>query len=214
VRLRGLSINGTGACSPQPCGSRTGIRGINVSSANTRAVKLFVENVKVSGFINEGLLFNGAGGDLSVQDSAFFDNGGSGIRVLSTTAGQTGIVHVTIERTETALNQQGVRFEGNGFGVVKDSVASNNALNGYVVFPASIGGAEMNVVASTANNNRQFGIFAGGTGFTGTARIMDVTAIHNSSQQLQINPGGQICTNQKNHIGAPSMTASCNFLDQ
>jgi hypothetical protein len=107
-----------------------------------------------------------------------------------------------------------VRFEGNGFGVIKDSVASNNTLNGYVVFPATNGGAEMNIVDSTANNNKQFGIFAGATGFTGTIRIMDTTVIHNSSQQLQINAGGSICTNTKNHIGNPTMAANCTFVDQ
>jgi hypothetical protein len=214
VRLRGLSINGAGACAPPPCGTRTGIRGINVSSANARNVKLFVDNVWVQGFVNEGLLFNGPGGDLSVKDSSFFDNGGSGIRVLSNAAGQTGIVHVTVDRTHTSNNQQGVRFEGNAFGVVIDSVASSNSLNGYVVNPTTLGNAEMNVVGSTTNNNRQFGVFAGSTGFAATVRIIDVTAIHNSSQQLQINPGGQICTNQRNHIGVPSMAPNCTFADQ
>src|SRR5256885_7883233 len=35
VRLRGMDINGAGSCGAG-CGTRTGIRGINVSSANTR----------------------------------------------------------------------------------------------------------------------------------------------------------------------------------
>lgn len=214
VRLRGLSINGTGACLPTPCNSRTGIRGINVSSANTRAVKLVIEDLWVHGFVNEGVLFNGPGGDLSIRDSSFFDNGGSGIRVLSTLTGQAGIVHVTLDRTHADLNQQGVRFEGNAFGTVKDSVASNNALNGFVVFPTTIGSSEMNIVDSTANNNKQFGMFAGGTGFTGTVRLVNTTAIHNTTQQLQVDAGGQMCTNLKNHIGTPSMAPNCMFPDQ
>ncbi len=208
VRLRGLSINGSGA------GSHLGFIGINVRASNARPVKLFADNVKVFGFVNEGLFFNGPGGDLSVKDSSFFDNGGAGIRVLSAAAGQAGIVHVTVDRTHTDLNQQGVRFEGNGFGVIKDSVASNNTLNGYVVFPTTLGDAAMNVVDSTANNNKQFGLFAGGTGFAGTIRIMDTTLIHNSTQQLQIGAGGSICTNQKNHIGNPTMAPNCTFVDQ
>jgi hypothetical protein len=82
------------------------------------------------------------------------------------------------------------------------------------VNPTTLGNAEMNVVGSTTNNNRQFGVFAGSTGFAATVRIIDVTAIHNSNQQLQINPGGQICTNQRNHIGVPSMAPNCTFADQ
>jgi hypothetical protein len=214
VRLRGLRINGTGACSPAPCGRRTGVRGVHVSSANTRAVKLILEDVWVHGFVNEGVLFNGPGGDLVIRDSSFFDNGGPGVRALSTAAGQAGIVHVTVERTNSSLNDQGFRFEGNVFGVIKDSVASSNVLNGFVVFPTTLGNAEMNIVGSTANNNKQFGVFSGATGFAAVARLIDVTAIHNSSQQLQIGAGGSICTNQRNHIGTPSAAPSCNFLDQ
>ena len=104
VRLRGLTINGSGACTPAPCNGHSGLRGINVSSANTRRVKLFVDDVLVHGFVNEGLLFNGQGGDLSVKDSSFIDNGTSGIRVLSAATGLTGIVHVTVDRTHTDLN--------------------------------------------------------------------------------------------------------------
>jgi hypothetical protein len=214
VRLRGLRINGSGVCSPAPCGGRSGVRGIHVSSSNTRAVKLILEDVWVYGFVNEGVLFNGPGGDLVIRDSSFFDNGGPGIRALSTAAGQAGVVHVTIEGSNASLNNQGVRFEGNVFGVVKDTVASNNVLNGFVLFPASQGNAEMNIVGSTANNNKQFGVFSGATGFAAVVRLIDVTAIHNSSQQLQIGVGGSICTNQRNHIGSPSAAPNCNFLDQ
>jgi len=213
VRLRGLSINGAGTCASPCLGTRTGIRGINVSSANTRKVKLFVEELFIHGFVNEGILFNGPGGDLVVNDSEFNDNGTSGIRTLSTLAGATGIIHVSLNQVVTSLNQQGVRFEGNTFGVIKDSVASNNSLNGYVTFPASIGGAEMNIVDSIANNNRNFGIFAGGTGQVAITRIFNVTAFHNTTNQLQVQAGGSILSNGKNHIGTPSNVPGV-FTDQ
>lgn len=213
VRLRGLSINGTGSCTSPCLGTRTGIRGINVSSANTRQVKLFVDELMIHGFVNEGILFNGPGGDLVVRHTSIIDNGGSGIRTLSTLAGSTGVIHVTVEGSNTSLNQQGIRFEGNSFGVVRSSTASNNTLNGLVVFPASIGGAEMEIMDSNANNNRQFGIFAGGTGQSGVARIFNVTAFHNTSNQLSISAGGQILSNGKNHIGTPTNAPGV-FTDQ
>src|SRR5262249_53819852 len=159
-------------------------RGINVSSANTRQVKLFVDELFIHGFVNEGILFNGPGGDLIVKNSSIVDNGASGIRTLSTLSGQTGIGNVTVEGVRMSLNQQGLRFEENSLGVVKNSVASNNALNGFVAFPASIGDSEMNIVDSTANNNRQFGVVAAGAGQRSIVRIFNLTAFHNATLQL------------------------------
>jgi hypothetical protein len=199
VRLRGLSIHG----------AATGIRGINFLAG----AALHLDEMFIHGFTNEGVLMNSAGGDLVVRDSLFTGNQGSAIRALSTTAGQAGIIHVSVTRTTTHMNQQGIRFEGNVFGVVSNSTASNNSLNGFVVFPQSIGGAEMNIVDSTANNNRQFGVFAGGVGQTGTARIFNLTAFHNSTSQLQINAGGAILSNTRNHIGTPT-AAPGPFTDQ
>ncbi len=213
VRLRGLSINGAGS------GTATGIRAIRVSSANTRPVKVFVDEVFIQNFINEGIFFNGPGGDLVVRDSLIANiigtgaNSGAGIRTLSTLAGTAGRIHVSVTRTTVKMSTQGIRFEGNTFGVVSNSMASNNTLNGFVVNPVSIGGAEMNIVDSTANNNRQFGVFAGGTGQSGVARIFNLTAFHNTTSQLEVASGGSILSNTTNHIGTPT-DAPGPFTDQ
>jgi hypothetical protein len=118
-----------------------------------------------------------------------------------------------LDQVIASNNQQGVRFEGNSFGVIKNSVASNNSLNGFVNFPASIGGAEMNIMDSTANNNKQFGIFAQGTGQTAVTRIFNVSVFHNTTKQLSVNAGGSILSNGKNHIGTPSDAPGV-FTDQ
>jgi hypothetical protein len=212
VRLRGISINGSGSCGAG-CGTRTGLDGVRVSTANTRQVKVILNELFIHGFTQEGVDFNGPGGDLTVKDCLIVDNGASGIRALSTLAGATGIIHVTVDSSTLNGNQQGVRFEGNSFGVVKNSSASNNTLNGFVVNPTTIGSAEMNVMDSTANNNKQFGVFAGSTGFAGVVRIFNLTAFHNSSSQLSVGAGGSILSNGKNHIGTPS-TAPGPFVDQ
>jgi hypothetical protein len=208
VRLRGLSINGSGA------GTINGIRGINVSSANAAAVKLFVDEVFIQNFLNEGILFNAPGGDLVVRDSLISNcTGNAGIRTLSTLAGTSGTIHVSITRTTSHLNQQGIRFEGNSSGVVSNSSASNNTLNGFVVNPTTIGNAEMNIVDSTANDNRQFGVFSGATGFAGVVRIFNLTAFHNTTLQLEVAAGGSILSNTRNHIGTPT-DAPGPFTDQ
>jgi hypothetical protein len=199
VRLRGISING----------ASNGVRGINFIAGSS----LHLDEMFIHGFTNEGVLMNSAGGDLTVRDSNFTGNGGSAIRTLSTTAGAAGIIHVSVTRTTANRNQQGIRFEGNSFGVVSNSTASNNTLNGFVVFPQSVGGAEMNIVDSDANNNKQFGVFAGGTGQSGVARIFNLTAFHNTTNQLSVNAGGQILSNARNHIGSPT-NAPGPFNDQ
>jgi hypothetical protein len=218
VRIRGLSINGTGSCGTG-CGTATGLRAINVSSANTRAVKVFVDEVFIQNFINEGILFNGPGGDLEVRDSLISNiigtgvNSGAGIRALSTSSGNSGQVHVSVTRTTVHNSTQGIRFEGNVVGTVDHSVASNNSLNGLVVFPTSIGNAEMNVTDSTASDNRQFGVFSGGTSFSGTVRIFNLTAFNNTILQLEIAAGGSILSNGRNHIGTPTDAPGV-FTDQ
>jgi hypothetical protein len=207
VRLRGLSINGAGS------GAITGTRGVHVSSVNTGPIKLFIDELFIQNQVNEGILFNGPGGDLVVRDSLISNCNGSGIRTLSTLAGTGGIIHVAVTRTTAHLCQQGMRFEGNSFGTVSNSTASNNSINGFVVFPVSIGGAEMNIMDSAATNNLTNGIFAGGTGQTGTVRIFNVSAFHNSTSQLEIQPGGSILSNTHNHIGTPSDAPGA-FIDQ
>lgn len=207
VRLRGLSINGANS------GTITGSRGIIVSSSSTSGVKLFVDEVFIQNQVNDGIFFNGPGGDLVVRDSLVSNCNGIGIRALSTLAGSAGIIHVSVNRTTAHLNGQGMRFEGNTFGVISNSSASNNTLNGFVVFPVSTGGAEMNIVDSTANNNRQFGVFSGGTGQVGVVRIFNVTAFHNTSLQLEVASGGSILSNGQNHVGAPTDSPAV-FTDQ
>lgn len=212
VRIRGLSINGAGASGS--VGTATGLRGITVLSANTAPVNLFVEEVIIQNFTTSGIFFNGPGGNLVVNDSEIINViNGPGIQTLSTAAGVAGIIHVTLDQVIASNNQQGVRFEGNSFGVIKNSVASNNSLNGFVNFPASIGGAEMNIMDSTANNNKQFGIFAQGTGQTAVTRIFNVSVFHNTTKQLSVNAGGSILSNGKNHIGTPSDAPGV-FTDQ
>jgi hypothetical protein len=209
VRLRGLSINGAG--SQGSVGTRTGIRGIDVSTSNTSPVKLFIEELIVFNFVNEGLRFRASGGELVVNDSEFIDNGLSGILVDSNSA--VNDVEVSIDNTHTDLNQQGVRFEDNVKGHIRNSTASNNTLNGYVCNPGTTS-SNMTIDNSSATDNEQFGVFAGGAGgVIGTVRISGITAVENNTSQLEIVAPGVMCTNQKNHIAGPTDAPGACFLD-
>ena len=117
VRLRGLSINGSAGT--------LSAHGIHVSNSNIRQVRLFVDEVFIQNFVNTGIFFNAPGGRLVVRNSLITNiTSGPAILARSGLAGQTGIIHTAITRTTTNLSQQGVRFEGNSFGVVSDSTAS------------------------------------------------------------------------------------------
>jgi hypothetical protein len=211
VRIRGISINGAG--------TTLGINGINVTSANTTAIKVFVEECIIQNFSNAGILFNpAASSDLVVNDTEII-NVGSNVAPFSQAgirANGTATVHldVTVDNTHCDLNLQGIRFENNVTGHIRNSTASNNILNGFVVFP-SAQSSEMTIDNSSAASNKQFGGFAGGSGGAiGTMRISGSTFINNTSNQLSINAPGQICSNQKNHIGTPTNAPAACFADQ
>ena len=80
VRLRNLNIDGSGSCGAG-CGTRTGIRGINILSAK----EVHVEDMFIQNFVNEGIrdARTTTGGRLYVVNSIIRDNTGSGIAVAA-----------------------------------------------------------------------------------------------------------------------------------
>ena len=208
VRLRNLSITGQGSCGAG-CGTRTGIRGINVSTANTRIVNVTLDNVIIDGFVNEGILWAANGGHLIVRGSSINNNGTAGIKADSFGA---STVFVTIDNTHTDLNvQEGVRFEDRVRGTITNSVSSDNVLNGYTNIPTSVA-SEMNIRNSTAANNAQVGVFS--IGALSTVRVLSSTITNNGTNGLQSNTGGQLCSNSKNSISTPTQAPNCTFNDQ
>ena len=206
VRLRGISINGTGASGT--IGTRTGLRGINISTANATQPKVIVEDVLIEGFVNEGILFASNGGHLSVSRSSIRNNGTAGIRADSFGA-NTNFLTIT----DTLLNhnaQEGVRIEDRVKGTMTFSSASNGGLNGVTVI-ATVA-SEFNVDNSTIANNGQNGVFA--INATSTIRVTNNEITNNVSNGLSISTGGLICSNAKNRITAPTQAPNCTFNDQ
>jgi hypothetical protein len=209
VRLRRLSINGTGGCGAG-CGTRSGIRGVNVSSANTRAVNVTLDDVIIQNFVNEGVLWaNNQGGHLIVRNSSINNNGTAGIRADST----TNTVFLTIDNTHTSLNvQEGVRIEDKVKATIINSVASDNGLNGYVAIATAAGTPnEMNINNSTASNNGQNGVFSVNAG--SVIRVTGSQVTNNVTNGFAIS-GGQLCSNAKNHVTTPTQAPNCTFNDQ
>ena len=175
VVLRGLTLIGLGG----------GLRGISAHSVGT----LHVENVVMSGFVDQGLAFL-APGRLLVKDTLSRDNGASGIDIGST----QGQATASLDR---------VRLEHNGFSglivgtrakaVVRDSVAAGNAQGGFV--SGGITGGELTVDHCTANNNTLFGIAAS----QGLVRMTDSTIVYNGTGLL-VAAGGTIETRGNNTV--------------
>jgi hypothetical protein len=131
VRLRNLSITGIGASGA--VGTRTGINGINISTLNTAAINVFVENCLVTDFSQRGLSWPAAvQGTVHITDSIFRNCGQAGIALLGTN------VIGSIDRTRMELNGPGTAFAGlavDGPGQkisVSNSVSSGNGAGFFV----------------------------------------------------------------------------------
>jgi hypothetical protein len=202
VRLREISINGAGS------GTRSGIRGINISSANTSQPRIALDNVIIDNFVNEGILFNSNGGHLTINNSMIRNNGTAGLRVDSNGA---NLMFVTIGHTQFEHNaQEGVRFEDNVRGTMNFSSSSSNGFHGVTVI--STGASQLEIANSTIANNAQNGIFS--INGTSTVRIAQNEIINNVSNGLAIQNGGQICSNTRNRITTPTQASNCAFTDQ
>ena len=121
VRLRGLSINGTGASGT--IGTRTGLRGISI----TQAATVIVEDTVISDFSLQGIsdTRSTAGGKLLIRNSVIRNNTGAGIGL----AGVAGN-NASIENLHSINNGFGIATAtGNSVSIMR-SVFSGNVTAG------------------------------------------------------------------------------------
>ena len=89
VRIRGLSINGTGASGT--IGTRTGIRGISILNAAV----VEIEDTVISDFSQQGINDSGAtGGKLFGRNSVIRNNTGTGIAAVALTTNNVSLDNV------------------------------------------------------------------------------------------------------------------------
>lgn len=189
VRLRGISINGSGS------GGQSGIRGINVSSANATPVQLFCDEIVIDNFVNEGILFNSNGGNLVVKKSSIQNNGGRGIKVDSNGA---TVVFASIYDTTIMRNGNGLLAEDNARVNVHDSLIAHNKANGVQAVNVS-SPSVIQLERTTIANNVAAGVVAGGGVTFGTAQLSECMVTHNGTGLL-INANGQIKSFGNNRV--------------
>jgi hypothetical protein len=184
VRLRGLTINGTGASGT--IGTRTGLKGISI----TQALTVILEDLMISDFSQLGIsdTRTTTGGKLIIRNSVIRNNTASGIGV-----GGAATNTATIENVHSINNAFGVStgtgnnvaitrsvFSGNtSVGVEADSgaqIAMDNCLvsgnvigvqnSGAMVFSnseISFNGTGISTSTTSFGNNRIFGNTSAGT---------------------------------------------------
>ncbi len=156
VRLRNLSINGTGMSGT--VGTRTGVNGVRISSATAANTTVFIENCLITDFSNRGITFEANnGGKLFVSDTTVRNCGASAV-VIFPASGSTKI-SATLDNVRLLGNASSGLVADNGSRVsISNSIADGN-LNG-VVAEASAGTSELNVHNCIINHNTT-GILSG-----------------------------------------------------
>jgi hypothetical protein len=120
VRLRGLSINGTGASGS--VGTRTGLKGVSI----TNAAVVILEDLVISDFSQQGVSdTRSPGGKLFIRNSVIRNNTSTGIA-----AGATATNNVSLENVYSINNGFGVAAAtGNNVSITR-SVFSGNTTAG------------------------------------------------------------------------------------
>jgi hypothetical protein len=121
VRLRGLSINGTGPSGT--IGTRTGLKGVNI----LQALVVEIEDVVISDFSQQGIADNRttSGGKLFIRNSVIRNNSASGIGI-----GGVATNNASIENVHSINNAFGVSAaSGNNVSITR-SVFSGNTTAG------------------------------------------------------------------------------------
>jgi hypothetical protein len=184
VRLRGLSINGTGASGT--IGTRTGLKGINILQALT----VIIEDTVISDFSQQGIsdVRTNAGGKLIIRNTVIRNNTGAGINVAGASTNNASLdnVHsinnsfgvatltgnnVSIVRSVFAGNTTaGVETDPGGQVAMDNSVVTGNAIglqnSGTMAFANSevtFNGTGISTATTSFGNNRIFANTAPGT---------------------------------------------------
>ncbi|HZO46795.1 MAG TPA: right-handed parallel beta-helix repeat-containing protein [Xanthobacteraceae bacterium] len=150
VRLRNISINGTGASGA--VGTRTGINGIRID----QALNVFVEDMLITGFSQRGILDQrSVAGKLYIKNSTIRDNAGPGIAVAP-----SAIVEAKIVNVHSELNSFGIAVGANGRVMVSNSTFTGNSAVGVEADP----NGSLTVSHSVMSSNG-LGVQAGGGSF-------------------------------------------------
>lgn len=199
VRLRNLSINGTGLSGT--VGTRTGLNGVRVASTSAANTVVFVENSLITDFGNRGISFEStSGGKLYVTDTTVRNCAASGVVVLP--ASGSTLISASLDNVRILGNGSSGLVADSGSRVsISHSIVDGN-LNG-VVAEASAGTAELNVSDCIINHNTT-GILAGPGSVV--IRLSD-SSVQNNSTGVNVS-SGTVVTYGNNRINGNTTDVS------
>jgi hypothetical protein len=148
VRLRGITINGAGASGT--IGTRTGLRGVSITSAAV----VILEDVVISDFSQQGVAdLRTAGGKLLIRNSVIRDVTGTGILA----AGTGGTNTVSLDNVHSINNGFGVATAtGNRVGITR-SVFTGNTSAGVEADAGGQVGLDSSMVSGNATGLQNAG---------------------------------------------------------
>jgi hypothetical protein len=163
ITIRGLTFNGLGS----------GINGIMFNSG----AMLSLENVKITGFTNYGVLFQpSTAGRMNIEDSTIENNGsgtnGGGVLVRPVAGGSASVDLNTVRLINNVLGlrvENSVAGAGQVIAAASNTTAASNTYSGFVVSQSAGGGVSLNIDRSNSLNN---GV---GLNLAGAAAIMRVS---------------------------------------
>jgi hypothetical protein len=141
VRLRGLTVNGTGASGT--IGTRTGLKGVSI----TQAATVIIEDSVISDFSQQGISdARTTGGKLLIRNTVLRDNTLAGVVASGTGA----TINVSMENVHSINNGFGVATAtGNKVSIVRSVFAGNTTAG----IEADVGGqVGVDSTAATGNN--------------------------------------------------------------
>lgn len=192
--------------------ANAGLNGIRWISGKT----LIVENCVIFGFASNGIdIEKSDGGDAFIMNTSVENNGPTANQTGGVfSSNTTNTVSIAIDHLMAAHNQNGVLAKDFSKVSVRDSNASNNTVDGFVV-QAGTSPASMDVNMSTASNNGVAGVQAGGSGGASTMSITSVSSTGNALGFVQ-GLNGTINTFGNNYINTNTNTGalSHNFNPQ
>lgn len=147
VRIRGLSINGTGSCGVG-CGTSTGLTGIRFINGSA----LHVEDTVIDGFVNNGITVDHnlvQVAELFVKNTSIRNITGNGILLQNTVAG--GFVLASLDKVQITNSGDGLEANSRSRASLRDCTISGNT--GVGILAAGTTDVEVNVDSSSVTNN-------------------------------------------------------------
>jgi hypothetical protein len=191
VRIRNLSINGTGASGT--VGTRTGIIGVRVIQSASPALAVYIEGCLIHSFSQRGISDERTtASKLYVTDTIVRDNGQIGTVVLPS-AGSSGVT-ANFSHFRSEGNVLSGLFMGTGSkSTISDSVLAGNGNAGIQCDGA---GTQCMLVRTELSHNTNHGLFAGAN--ASVSRIHDCV-INNNGAGITIS-GGAVESSGNNTI--------------